>query len=316
MTELSRAVRSHQRLSVSAIIPTRDRPADLRSAVESIQRQTRLPDELLIVDQSADDKSRQGVMDYFGRTGLTIKLIYIHDTRVNGLVEAKARGVQESNGDIVCFLEDDVVLEPDYVLNIERGFVENPALMGCSGVVTNLPELPRYYRRLFHFFHRGIFYDARVGVHGATQGSGLPLIRSNYLSGGLSAYRRVVFLAIPFDVANNLFMLEDIDFSTRAVQHFGERFYINPNARLEHHMSPLNRAVLGARQRRKLREFLVFYKKRRQADGAGAALLLLLIGLFLEAGYQAAQARHLSPITGYFLGLWDGVRWKLAPEPR
>ncbi len=300
---------------ISAVIPTKNRPRDLANAVLSILTQSRPPDELLVIDQSADGESRRRVDALFTPAQRTA-LVYVHDPRIAGLVAAKQAAVARARGDIVCFLEDDVVLETDYLLNIERGFVEDPALLGCSGVVTNLPPLPRYYQRLFHFFHRGIFHDARVGVHGATQGSGLPLIRSNYLSGGLSAYRRAVFEAIPFDVANNLFMLEDIDFSTRAVQRFGEQFCINPNARLEHHMSPLNRAVLGFRQRRKLREFLVFYKKRRHADGAGAALLLLLIGLLLEAAYQAVQARRLSPITGYFLGLWDGARWKLAPEPQ
>lgn len=300
---------------ISAAIPTKNRPRDLANAVLSILAQSRPPDELLVIDQSADGESRRRVDALFAPARRTA-LVYVHDPRIAGLVAAKQAAVARARGDIVCFLEDDVVLETDYLLNIERGFVEDPALLGCSGVVTNLPELPRYYQRLFHFFHRGIFHDARVGVHGAAQGSGLPLIRSNYLSGGLSAYRRAVFEAIPFDVANNLFMLEDIDFSTRAVQHFGGQFCINPNARLEHHMSPLNRAVLGPRQRRKLREFLVFYKKRRHADGAGAALLLLLVGLLLEAAYQAVQARRLSPITGYFLGLWDGARWKLAPEPQ
>lgn len=315
MTERSRAVRGSRRVSVSAIIPTRNRPADLRLAVESVLRQTRLPDELLIVDQSADDRSRQGVMDCFRRTGSTVKVIYIHDPRINGLVEAKVRGVQESSGDIVCFLEDDVVLEPDYLLQLERGFLDTPAMLGCCGIVTNLPPLPRGYARMFHLFHRGIFHDPRVGVHGNAGRVDRALIPSRCLSGGLSAYRREVFDAIAFDLENDLFLLEDIDFSTRAAERFGDRFYINPNARLEHRMSPANRAVLGSRQRRKLREFLVFYRKRRQS-GRLAHALLLLAGLLLEAGYQAASERTPSPLAGYVLGLWDGLRWKLAQEPR
>jgi GT2 family glycosyltransferase len=300
---------------ISAVIPTKNRPLDLENAVMSVVCQHRPPDELLVIDQSPDGESRRRVEAALAAVRGTT-LVYVHDAGIAGLVAAKQVAVSQARGDIICFLEDDVVLEPDYVLNLERGFVQHPDMMGCSGVVTNLPELPRYYRQLFHFFHRGIFHDSRVGIHGVTAGGDQPLIRSNYLSGGLSSYRREVFAAIAFDVANGFFMLEDIDFSTRAVQRFGERFFINPNARLEHHMSPLNRALLGKRQRRKLREFLVFYKKRRRADGAGAALLLLLIGLLLEAGYQAAQARCLSPLAGYFLGLWDGVRWKLAAEPR
>ena len=300
---------------ITAVIPTKNRPDDLTRAVASVCTQSRPPDELLIVDQSADESSRKSVLRTIAEHGSQLKLDYVLDPTIPGLVAAKKAAVARARGDIICFLEDDVVLGPDYVRSMELGFLDGPQVMGCCGVVTNLPPLPRFYVKLFHLFHRGIFRDPRVGVHGATHAAGSPLIRSNYLSGGLSAYRREVFDAIAFDVQNDFFMLEDIDFSTRAAQRFGERFYINPAACLEHHMSPVNRAMLARRQRRKLREFLVFYKKHRDACGP-FTILWLLTGLVLEAGYQAFLARTPAPIAGYFLGLWDGARWKLAREPR
>lgn len=300
---------------VTAVIPTKNRPDDLARAVTSVCAQSRRPDELLIIDQSPDEVSHRRVSDTLAAGGGALNVIYVHDPAIPGLVAAKKAAVARTRGDIVCFLEDDVVLESDYLRSIERSFIRDPQMMGCCGVVTNLPPLPPFYVSLFRVFHRGIFHDARVGVHGAPQSAASPLIKSNYLSGGLSAYRREVFDAIAFDVNNDFFMLEDVDFSTRAAQRFGERFYINTDARLEHRMSPANRAVLAPRQRRKVREFFVFYKKRRGMRGAAGALLLLLVGLLLEAGYQALQARHPSPIAGYFLGLWDGMRWRLAREP-
>ena len=300
---------------ITAVIPTKNRPDDLTRAVLSICAQTRRPDELLIIDQSPDDRSQQCTTRALSEHGRGLDVTYVRDPGIPGLVAAKRAAVARARGELICFLEDDVVLEPDFLFNIEQGFLRDPAMMGCCGLVTNLPPLPPFYVRMFHFFHRGIFRDPRVGVHGATHAAGSPLIRSNYLSGGLSAYRREVFDAIAFDVQNDFFMLEDIDFSTRAAQRFGDRFYINLAARLEHRMSPANRAVLAPRQRRKLREFLVFYKKRREAPGAAAALLVLLAGLLLEAGYQGLLARHPAPVIGYFLGLWDGARWKLAREP-
>lgn len=298
---------------ITAVIPTKNRPADLARAVISICSQERLPDELLIVDQSPGDASRIAVEAALKGSPLWGVLNYVHDSGIRGLVAAKAEAVRRARGELVCFLEDDIVLEPDYVAQIERGFLDRPGMLGCCGVVANLPPLPAGYIRMFHFFHRGIFRDVRVGVHGLTSGRGLPLIPSDYLSGGLSAYRREVFDSVGFDLGNDFFMLEDIDFSTRAAQRFGKRFFINPNARLEHRMSALNRAVLGSRQRRKLREFLVFYKKRR-ASGRLPTVLLLLAGLLLEAGYQALRSRTPSPVIGYFLGLWDGVFWTLARD--
>ena len=297
---------------ISAVIPTRDRPEDLERAVHSVCEQSRLPDQLVVIDQSRSDASRLRVAGVLAAARTPMKVDYVHDERISGLVAAKQAAVAVSTGDIVCFLEDDVVLEPDYIRNMEEGFVQEPSMLGSCGIVTNLPPLPPFYFKLFHFFHRGIFRDARVGVHGTTSGHGHALIRSDYISGGLSAYRREVFEAVPFDVENGFFALEDIDFSTRVANVFGSRLYINPNARLEHRMSPLNRAVLGARQERKVREFLLFYKKRRGSGARAAHLAVLAVGLLLEAAFQAVRSRSVSPLPGYFRGLWQGARAKIV----
>lgn len=298
-------------LRIAAAIPTRNRPDDLVAAVDSILAQRRPPDGLIIVDQSPGDESRRRVEARF-RQGATIRLTYVHDPAIAGLVPAKQVAAELSGADILCFLEDDVVLEPEYIEEIETGFRGRADMLGCCGVVTNLPSLPPFYGGMFHLFHRGIFHDPRVGIHGRFEGCGHSLIPSSALSGGLSAWRREVFDAIPFDVANDFFMLEDIDFSTRAEARFGPRFFINPNARLAHNMSPLNRARLGERQRRKLREYVLFYKKRSAIPGALPNLLWLLPGLLLEALMQALSCRSLAPLKGYVAGLRDGVRRKLV----
>lgn len=296
---------------ISAVIPTRSRPDDLGRAVASVCAQSRRPDQLIIVDQSADDASRSRVAALLA-TSPPLAVDYIHDPTIAGLVAAKKHAVAHANGDIVCFLEDDVVLEPDYLRNIEAGFIGKPSMIGSCGVVTDLPPLPPFYCALFHFFHRGIFRDPRVGVHGMTKGHGHDLIPSDYISGGLSAYRREVFDSVPFDVANGFFALEDIDFSTRVARRFGPNLYINPNARLEHRMSPANRAVLGARQERKVREFVLFYKKRRGEGARPGHFLLLAGGLFLEGAFQSVQGRSIEPLLGYFRGLRQGALQRIV----
>lgn len=297
-------------MRLTAVIPTRNRPGDLGKAVASVRDQTRLPDELIIVDQSPGNESRLMVEGMLAGGG-PMRLDYVHDTAITGLVDAKRVAAGRAGGDVVCFLEDDIVLEPDYFEQIERGFAERPGMLGCCGVVTNLPPLPAFYVGLFHLFHRGMFADRRVGIHGFASGRGQALIVSDYLSGGLSAYRREVFAAVPFDTANRLFMTEDIDFSTRAVRRFGARFFINPNARLAHYMSPLNRDAVGARQRRKAREFCIFYKKRRRSLADALAFAWLLCGLAIEAGFAAVRHRRPAAIGGFVAGVADGLRWRL-----
>jgi GT2 family glycosyltransferase len=169
-----------------------------------------------------------------------------------------------------------------------------------------------FYQKLFHLFHRGIFHDRRVGVHGNPAAWVQKLIPSTYLSGGVSAYRRAVFDKVKLDTRNDFFMLEDIDFSTRAVCEFGAgRFFINTSARLTHLMSPVNRARLAGRYERKLREFVVFYKKNRGQASSLANLLWLLVGLSFEAIVAAARARHIGPLSGSIKGLLDGIKWRV-----
>ena len=297
-------------MRLTAVIPTRNRPVDLAKAVASVLAQTRQPDTLIVVDQSPGDESRRAVEALLAGGG-PMRVDYVHDTAITGLVDAKRVAAGRADGDVVCFLEDDIVLEPDYFEQIERGFAGRPEMLGCCGVVTNLPPLPAFYVRLFHLFHRGMFADRRVGIHGFAQGRGHALVPSDYLSGGLSAYRREVFEAVPFDTANRLFMTEDIDFSTRAVRCFGARFFINPNARLAHYMSPLNRDAVGARQRRKAREFCIFYKKRRRSLADALAFAWLLCGLAIEAGFAAIRHRRPAALGGFFAGVADGLRWRL-----
>jgi glycosyltransferase involved in cell wall biosynthesis len=299
-------------LEISVVLPTKNRSKDLLNAVASIIAQSRPPKELILVDQSDTDGSREPVCEMAAKAEQGISLIYLYAPRICGLVDAKRVGTLHSVGDVVCFLEDDVILEPDFLEQIEQSFTDQPEMMGCCGIISNLPPQPFGYRLMFHIFHRGIYRDIRVGIYGRFNGRGHALIASEVLSGGLSAWRREVFSAVPFDVANGFHMYEDIDFSSRVARHFGPRLYINPNARLEHHWSPVNREVMGPRQRRKLTECIVYYKKRRDWPGSTFALPWLLLGMFLEAVFQSCSARSLGPLQGYFLGLRDGFGKKIV----
>ena len=298
---------------LTAVIPTRNRPDDLPKAVASVCAQTRLPDELIIVDQSSGNASREHVSSVM--VGIdSIKLVYIHDTSILGLVDAKRVASEWAGGDIVCFLEDDVVLESDYFEQIELGFVSHPAMIGCCGIISNAPKQVAGYTIFFKLFHRGIFFDRRVGLHGSFSGRGNELVASEMLSGGSSAWRREVFSAVSFDVENGLHMSEDVDFSTRVARRFPGQLFINPNARLAHYCSPVNRETLGPRQRRKLTECIIYYKKRREWSGSTVALPWLLFGMFLEGLLESYSVRSLDPVLGYFLGLFDGFKKKIVSQ--
>jgi len=289
----------------TAVIPTLNRPLDLGKAVVSILNQTTLPDELIIVDQSVDDDSQTQVETLVADCK-DIQINYIRDPNISGLVDAKRTAVSYAQGDIVCFLEDDIVLESDFIEQIISGFTQQPNMIGCCGIVTNMPQQALVHRLVFNLFHRGIYQDKRVGVYGKREGRGHDLIASRMISGGMSAWRREVFVDVPFDPINGFFMLEDVDFSSRVASYFGPHLYINPNARLEHNCSPVNREALAPRHRRKVMEFIKYYKHRSDWQCATFNLSWLLCGLFLESLYKATLTHSIWPLKGFFLGLRDG----------
>jgi GT2 family glycosyltransferase len=299
-------------VTISAVIPTRNRPHDLVKAVASIRAQTRPPEELLIIDQSPGDDSASMIPPLFD--GAATRLVYIHDTGITGLVDAKRVGSTRAAGDIVCFLEDDVELEPDYIEQIERAFTDRPDMIGCSGIITNWPVASSWFVAAHAVFFRGIFKDPRIGKYvRAAAGTERDLIQCDVLAGGLSAWRKQVFARVPFDVRNGFFMFEDMEFATRVVREYGHHLYINPRARLEHHWSPANRDVRGLRERRKLAEMVTYYKTRARWPGARVGLVMLTIWYLADAVRQAVTLRATGPIKGFLHGLLDGYRKPIVP---
>jgi GT2 family glycosyltransferase len=297
--------------TISAVIPTKNRPEDLRRAVLSILSQSRLPDQLVIIDQSESDESRDIVGELIP-DGSAIPLVYVLDTSISGLVDAKRHSLSIATGDLICFLEDDIELEESYFEEIVKGFAGHPQMLGCCAVATNVPVQPAGYQVIHRLFHRGIFEDKRVGVFGDLAKAGVDLIQSDMISGGISAWKREVFDRVKFDVLNGFHIYEDNDFSTRVAKVFGARLYINPRARLQHHMSPRNRSSGEAFQERKIVAQFTYFKKRRDWPWATLSFVWLMVGQLLEAGYQSLKRRSWSPLVGYLKGLVAGMNKKVV----
>lgn len=292
---------------ITVIVPTKNRPLDLIKAINSIYSQTRLPDECIIIDQSLVVDSYDAILS-LAAGFKSIRLDYLCDSSIEGLVEAKQIAVKRSTGNIILFLEDDIVLSRDYIEKIEDGFLSNPSMVGCCGVITNQPNKSLFYKFLFTLFHRGIFRDIRFGLNGKYFKSEKAYVQSSMLSGGTSAWRRDIFDRIPFDSRNGFHMYEDVDFSTRVYDAYEGQLFINTHARLEHYWSPINRQILGPKQARKTRESITFFKKRKNWPYAFPSLVWLLLGLFIESLMQSLLSLSPDTIKGFFIGLRDGLQ--------
>jgi len=120
-------------LKISVVIPTKNRIKDLKECVESLINQTQPIDELIVVDGSTDNETKEYIEEIKRR--VSFKCIYVRQNK-GGLSTARNIGNKESNGDIIFQLEDDIVLHKDYINKIVEIFLNdrNGEIGGVAGV--------------------------------------------------------------------------------------------------------------------------------------------------------------------------------------
>ena len=155
--------------SLAVAIPTKNRPRDLAITIGSVLSQTVIPKQLIVIDQSVTDESRQQVATLFQQlhpeVRTTLQLSYVQDVSLSGLTAARNRALSVVEAEIVLFLDDDVVLEPDFIEQIIAVFRDYPKATGVSGVVTNYSPPPAASRWWSSLFMLNPFRDDRQPVY-------------------------------------------------------------------------------------------------------------------------------------------------------
>lgn len=130
--EMNQASQRRDDLSLSVVVPTRNRPAHARDCVASILRNRSLV-ELFVVDQSDDDATERAVTELGDE-----RVRYIRsDTR--GVTSARNIGIDASQSDLVAFTDDDCRVPPDWTDAIIQVFSADPeAVLVCGRV--QVPE--------------------------------------------------------------------------------------------------------------------------------------------------------------------------------
>jgi len=182
-------------VKLSVVIPVHNGREYLSLCLQALRASERLPDEVIVVDDSSTDGSGQLAAEH-SATLVTLK------GGPHGPAVARNRGARQAMGDILVFIDSDVVVHPDTLQKIERILTAEPdisALFGsydadspANGVVT------RYKNLLHHYVHQ---HSAReVCTFWA----------------GCGAIRRDVFLDVGgFDESYGRPSIEDIELGAR-----------------------------------------------------------------------------------------------------
>ncbi|MCF7568973.1 glycosyltransferase [Sabulilitoribacter arenilitoris] len=242
------------------IVCTYMRSKALLNLLNSVNKQTLYPNEILIIDGSFDGKTKQLFEKHTFNNLKYFKVEKAH----RGLTKQRNYGVSlvSKTSEIVCFLDDDTVLNEHYFKAVLRTFNNNPKCIGVGGVAVNENrwkkidnnksiDLKTHYLLDGYAIKEssrnvirnklGLQSPLRPGVmpdfsHGRTYS--YPLNNKEYqvdlLIGMSFSFRKEVFNHIKFSTYFEGYGLyEDADFSLRALK-FGVN-YINTAAKLNHY---------------------------------------------------------------------------------
>ncbi len=245
-------------MNFSLIICTYMRPEPLLRLLNSVKIQTLYPNEILIIDGSTNAKTEE-ILKF--NSFKKLNYFRANDTQ-RGLTKQRNFGIQKvsSEAEIICFLDDDTVLENDYFEKLLSAYEIYPNTLGVGGYITNevvwtkSKTLTSKNKFFYDGFERNEPQRFRVrrffGLQPNTKPCILPefshgrsvsflppsdkIYKVEQFMGGVSSFKKQVFDTLSFSTYFEGYGLyEDADFTLR-LSKIGE-LYVNTSARLSHY---------------------------------------------------------------------------------
>lgn len=290
-------------MKFSIIVPTKDRPEELRRFLESIQIQDVRPDQIVVVDGS--DQPVRAVVEAF--PSLAIDYLAV---RPPGLVKQRHAGIAALKPGIPVFgfFDDDIVLEPG-AFRAMRDFWKNhfDEYGGFGMNIVNAAEVT--YRK--HGWYLRLFMirdDRRPGTILKSCRS-VPYspcdrdFQTEWLCGGATFWKREIFEAITYDPwFQGWGMSDDLEFSIRVGK--SHRLAVVAGARVHHLETPTRRGkhflrgYIGAMNTMRIAKIHPEYSVACAAwSWTGQGLARVLHGMVtLNGGETLMGAGHLAAV--------------------
>ncbi len=220
---------------ISVILCTYNRERYLYNVLHSIAAGTYRDYEIILVNNNSTDGT-EAETKRFQQDHPHVAVRYCIELK-QGLSHARNRGIQESRGDILVYVDDDALVSTEYLQTYAEFFQRTPQAQSAGG-----PILPRYdqceepqwmshYTRLLVTGQLDLGSTEREFPKGA------------YPGGGNAAYRKIVFDQVGLfnpelgRKGNSLIGAEEKDLFDKMTSR-GIRFYYLPTAILYHLIPP------------------------------------------------------------------------------
>lgn len=180
-------------ISVSIIIPVYNEESHLRGCLESIDKQTVMPEEVIVVDNNSTDKTVK-VAESFAFVRV------VHEKK-QGVLFARDRGFNSTKADIIGRIDADSVLSPDWV-EVVKGYFSLHKDVGAITGDCYFYDFPT--KSVFKIIHHTIYYWLQKIISG-----------TEILWGSNMAIRRNTWEGVRDLCLKKTDVHEDIDLSLR-----------------------------------------------------------------------------------------------------
>lgn len=296
--------KSMSELTAAIVISTMGRIDDLRQSLSSIQGLERQPEQVVIVDDGDINKTREAI----DNIDLPIELV---EGPGNGLPASRNEAVKHVETDVVCFVDDDVVLPPNWlseilytyrtfdvdgvggsVINytptdIGKGNMESPAYRLLMAVRTLF-----FYNRIGDVGPAGILYAPHTMI-------GTNVMQVDSFQGCNMTFRMSVFEDAQFDEwygVGGAAPVEEVDFCTKLTTS-GKDLVYNPQAVLIHKRTESGGERNKNKESRNIRNMSLFTFHRSQMIRTSVVLLFLMVVVSCVKSRSGTPAKAL--IQGY-----------------
>jgi GT2 family glycosyltransferase len=246
-------------MQFTLIVCTYMRAQPLLKLLQSVNLQTLYPNEVLIIDGSLNNDT-QIMLDENSFKNLTYYKVNAKD---RGLTKQRNYGIARVNqkSEVVCFLDDDTVLEANYFEEIIKTYQRFPEALGVGGYITNETNWTKtasdYQAKVNEFYYDGwkrkegsrfvwrkkLILDSNRPPgclpefsHGRSIGFLPPsgkIYEVEQLMGGVSSFKKEIFDNFQFSTYFEGYGLyEDADFTLRLSK--TGKLYVNTAAQLGH----------------------------------------------------------------------------------
>jgi GT2 family glycosyltransferase len=291
-------------MTVSVVMPTKNRTRFLVDAVRTLLAQTVTPDELIVIDQSDDDSGSRRIAALVAAAPAARRprLVYVLDRTINGAAAARNLGFDRASGDVVVCCDDDVLAEPTVIERLLTHYRVAPEYAALAPVITNYAP-PTVMRRLYRAaFCLGPFRDERQPVYWFWRDYPRPArVPVRMFTGAMMSFRRSALEGLRHDARyKGASVGEDIDLCWTLWRR-GARLAIVTDAHILHNRAP--RPSSRPEEAQIASWGFLYQKHLPRTLATRAAFAWYVAGIFLGAAIDAVHGRTLDPLRSALAGL-------------